>query len=76
MFTYLLEKVQKLALKFVKGLRHVPYEAALKQLRPFSLTHQRIREDLITMFNITHRRGSEKAFNECLGVSNFFPTAA
>ncbi len=28
-----LEKVQKLALKFVKGFRHVPYEAALKQLR-------------------------------------------
>ncbi len=25
-----LEKVQKLALKFVKGLRHVPYEAAHK----------------------------------------------
>ncbi len=26
-----LEKVQKLTLKFVKGLRHVLYEAALKQ---------------------------------------------
>ncbi len=33
-----LEKVQKLALKFVKGLRHIPYEAALKQLCLFSLT--------------------------------------
>ncbi len=49
-----LEKVQKLALMFVKGLRHVPYEAALKQLRLFSLTHQRIRGDLISMFKITH----------------------
>ncbi len=49
-----LEKVQKLALKFVKGLRHVPYEAALKQLRLFSLTHRRIRWDLIVMFKITH----------------------
>ncbi len=49
-----LEKVQTLALKFVKGLRHVPYEAALKQLRLFSLTHRRIRGDLITMFKITH----------------------
>ncbi len=47
-------KVQKLALKFVKGLRHVPYEAALKQLRLFSLTHRRIRGDLIAMFKITH----------------------
>ncbi len=35
-----LEKVQKLALKFVKGLRHFPHEAALKQLRLFSLTHR------------------------------------
>ncbi len=48
-----LEKVQKLALKFVKGLRHVPYEAALKQLRLFSLIHRRIRGDLIDMFKIT-----------------------
>ncbi len=45
-----LEKVQKLALKLVKGLRHVPYE----QLRLFSLTHRRIRGDLIAMFKITH----------------------
>ncbi len=35
-----LEKVQKIALKFLKGLRHVPYEAALHQLRLFSLTHR------------------------------------
>ncbi len=39
------DKVQKLALKSAKGLRHVPYEAALKQLRLFSLTHWRIRGD-------------------------------
>ncbi len=49
-----LEKVQKLALKFVKGLRHVPYEAALKQLRQFSLLHRRILGDLIAMFKITY----------------------
>ncbi len=49
-----LEKVQKLALKFVKGLQHVPYEEALQQLRLFSLTHRRIRGDLISMFKITH----------------------
>ncbi len=53
-----LEKVQKLALKFVKGLRHVPCEAALKQLRLFSLTHRRIRGDLIAMFKFTHGRKS------------------
>ncbi len=50
-----LEKVQKLALKFVKGFRHVPYEAAPKQLCLFSLTHRRIRGDLIAMFKFTHR---------------------
>ncbi len=33
-----LENVQKLALKFVKGLRHVPNEAALQQPQLFSLT--------------------------------------
>ncbi len=47
-----LEKVQKVNLKFVKGLRHVPYEAAHKQLRLFSLTHRLIRGDIIT--KITH----------------------
>ncbi len=49
-----LGKVQKLALTFAKGLRHNPYEAALKQFRLFSLTHRRIRGDLIAMFKITH----------------------
>ncbi len=43
-----------LDLKFVKGLRHAPYEAALKQLRLFSLTHRRICGYPISMFKITH----------------------
>ncbi len=47
-----LENVQKLDLKFVKGLRYVPYEAALQQLRLFSLTHRRIHGDLMFMFKI------------------------
>ncbi len=49
-----LEKVQKLALRFVKELRHVPCEAGLKELRLFSLTHRRIRGGLISMFKSTH----------------------
>ncbi len=44
-----LKKVQKLALMFVKGLRNVPYETALKQLRLFSITHRRTRGDLLAM---------------------------
>ncbi len=49
-----LEKVQKPALKFVKGFRHVPCEAPVKQCCLFSLTHRRIRGDLIAMTKITH----------------------
>ncbi len=48
-----LDKAQKLALKFMKGLRHVPYEAALQQLGLPSLPHRRIRV-AIFMFEITH----------------------
>ncbi len=38
----------------MKRLRHVPCEASLKQLHLFSLTHRRIRGDLMAMFKITH----------------------
>ncbi len=48
------ESVQKLALKFVKGLRHVPYETALQRLRLFSLVLRRICGDLICMYKIMH----------------------
>ncbi len=43
-----------MVVKFVKGLRHVPYKAPLQQLRLFSLTHRQIRGDLLFMFKITH----------------------
>ncbi len=49
-----LEKAQKLALKFMKGLQHVPYKTALKELRKFSLTHRRIRGVRIAKFKATH----------------------
>ncbi len=43
------------ALKSVqKGLRHVPYETALQQLRQFSLVRRRICGDLICMHKIMH----------------------
>ncbi len=49
-----LESVQKLAVKFVKGLRHVPYETALQWLQLFSLIRRRIRGALICMYKIMH----------------------
>ncbi len=36
-------------MKFMKGLRHVPYKTALQQLRLFSLIHRRICADQISM---------------------------
>ncbi len=49
-----LESVQKFAVKFVKGLRHGPYETALQRLQLFSLIRRRIRGDLICMYKIMH----------------------
>ncbi len=48
------QSVQKRALKFVKELRHIPYETALWRLRLFSLVRRRIRGDLICMYTIMH----------------------
>ncbi len=47
------KRLQKLAPKFEKRLQHGPFEAALKQLRLFSLTHRL--GFLTSMFKITHR---------------------
>ncbi len=49
-----LESVQKLAVTFVKGLRHVPYATALQRLQLFSLIRRRIRGDLTCMYKIMH----------------------
>ncbi len=49
-----LESVEKLAVKFVKGLRNVPYETALQRMRLFYLVRRIIRGDLICMYKIMH----------------------
>ncbi len=49
-----LESVKKLVVKFVKEVRHVPYETALQRLQLFSIIRRRIRGDLICMYKIMH----------------------
>ncbi len=48
-----LESIQNVAVKFVKGLRHVPQETALQRLRLFSLVRRRIRSGC-TAFSAFH----------------------
>ncbi len=47
-----LERVQRLAIRLVRGLRHVPYEKRLRQLKLFSLERRHNRAGFILTFMI------------------------
>ncbi len=48
----LMERIQRLATRMVKGIRELPYEERLRRLNLFSLERRRLRGDLILAYNI------------------------
>ncbi len=58
------ERVQRLATRLVRGLRHVPYEERLHQLNFFLLERKRLQADLILAFK-TFKGEVDLNLSEC-----------
>ncbi len=52
----LMERIQHLATRMVKGMRELPCEHRLRRLTIFSLQRRRLRGELILAYNILHGR--------------------
>ncbi len=52
----LIERIQRLATRMVKGMRELPYEDRLRRQKIFSPERRRLRGDLILAYNILHGR--------------------
>ncbi len=52
----LMDRIQRLATRMVKGMRELPYEERLRRPNLSSLERRRLREDLIPAYNIFHGR--------------------
>ncbi len=52
----LMERIQRLATRMVKGMRELPYEDRIHRLNIFSLERRRLRGNLILAYNIFYGR--------------------